>query len=501
MILPYINGTFVDVLINAKDMSNIYRWVILLLLIGIFNIVVTYIYSITSKRFINLLSYELNIKTINHIWNLEYKQVCKFDLSYLMQRIYTDSGVIISFFINNFVALIINGATMIILVFVLWRINPFYLAVSIIFSMVYAIAFGLVRKKLSAKTLKFRNDSNAYYSVLNTQLNNFEDIQIEVSYDHGNKIIKRSFTSFWDSLLSFLRISQRVSSIEGIITLCFQITSFLIGGYQVINKIITIGEFTIINSYFVILLSCITYYFNYGKSYHESVVSYQRLKEIFNLKSDDMISSFIKKDIDNIKINHIQADNLCFNFGNNEVIHNLSIDCNKGDLIAITGKNGSGKTTLLKMLIGLLKPTGGTLLYNLNNSNSFDWKQLRKKQIAFATQSLLCEQIDVSELISDLDFDKLVQLQGEIFGDYNLLNKIIDKKFQDLSLGEKSKLLIIRALSKDSSLLLLDEPTANLDANSSENLINYLLTLKDKITICSTHDYKLIEKATKVVKM
>lgn len=50
MILPYINGTFVDVLLNAKGMSNIYKWVILLLLIGIFNIVVAYIYNITSKN-------------------------------------------------------------------------------------------------------------------------------------------------------------------------------------------------------------------------------------------------------------------------------------------------------------------------------------------------------------------------------------------------------------------------------------------------------------------
>lgn len=445
------------------------------------------------------MSYELNKKAINHIWNLEYKQICKFDLSYLMQRIYTDSGVIISFFINNFVALIINGATIIILVFVLWRINPFYLAVSIIFSIVYAIAFWLVRKKLSAKTLKFRNDSNSYYSVLNTQLSNFEDIQIESSYDHGNRIIEKSFSTYWDSLLSFLRISQQVSSVESIISLCFQITSFLIGGYQVINKIITIGEFTIVNSYFVILLSCITYFFNYGKSYHESVVSYQRLKEIFNLKSDDVIDSTLKKDIK--RISQIQSNSLCFNFGNKIIINNLSIDCKKGDLIVITGKNGSGKTTLLKILIGLLKLDGGTLLYNSNNSESFNWKQLRKDEIAFASQSLLCEQVDVSELISDLNLDKLRQLEAKVFDDYNLLNKIIDKKFQDLSLGEKSKLLIIRALSKDASLLLLDEPTANLDVNSSEHLINYLLTLKDKITICATHDYKIIEKATKIIKM
>lgn len=503
IVLPYINGKFVDVLIsiNNNDASFIYSWAILLLVIGMLNIIFSYLYSITSKKFINRLSYELNKKAINHIWNLEYQEIGKINLSYLMQRIYTDSDTVISFFIGNFMALIINAATIVALIFILLNVNVYYLLISVVFSIIYAGVFWIFRKHLSIKTYECRNASNSYYSVLNTQLSNYEDIKIQSSYNHGNKLIDNSFSIFWNTLKSFLKTSQRVSSIEGVISLLFQITSFLIGGYQVINKIMSIGEFTIVNSYFTILLSCITYYFNYGKSYQETLVSYERLKEIFSWKRTDNVPQFNTENINDSLIYQIKLCNISFKYDTMMIINRLNVECNTGDLLVITGKNGAGKSTLLKLIIGLIKPNAGQIFYNDKNSIYFDWIEVRKNQIAYSSQHLPCEQMEVLELISDLDIDNLKTYSVLIFKDPEFIDNILNKKMMDLSLGEKNKLLIIRALSKNASVILLDEPTANLDAQSVNNLLQYLLTLKNKIIICTTHDNKLINNATKIINL
>lgn len=493
--VPFINGSFVDVLISAESTKSIVLWATLLLLIGITNIIVSYAYNVAAKKFTNKISTQLIQKTINHVWHLSYTEILKYNLAYLMQRIYTDSNIIITFFMDNFFALIINAFTVMALIVILWEINKYYLLISVIFTIFYAIAFIVIKKNLSEKALKCKNSSNVFYSVLNTQLSNFEDIKIEVSFETGNKIIKNSFNKYWKDLVSFLKISQKTNSIDGIISLCFQVTSFLIGGFQVITGSMTIGEYTIVNSYFTIMLSCIKYYFNFAKSYQETKVSYKRLDEIFSTPTQNYY--LIENNIE--KVNTIQLKGVCFKYADKLIIDNIDSVIDKGDIVSIVGKNGTGKSTLLKILIGLLELDSGEILIDNISYKELNWNDFRSNTVAVATQTLACEQVMVSEFVANLDIKKLNKYFKLVFNDEHFIDNNLTKSFQDLSCGEKSKLLVVRALSKETPIILFDEPTANMDFQSSKLFVDFLLDLNQKIVICSTHDEKIIEVSTKKI--
>lgn len=500
ILLPYINGKFVDVLIVNNNIKVVYVWGFWLFVFGTLNVWISYIYNLKSQKYITNTIYSLNQNLISHVWQVGYKQISKYNMSYLMQRIYSDSNITVNFFINNFVALIINTVSVLVLLIVLLKINKYYLLLSLIFSLIYIIAFDVVGKKLTERSLACKNSSNEYYSELDMKLKNYEDIKIEMNFDDKIKILNKSFSNFMGSFVPFLKISQQVTTVEGTISLLFQISSFIIGGIQVMNNKMSIGEFTIVNSYFVILLSCIKYYFNFAKEYKENVASYERIKEIFDLpleclnyKSDIPSSSDIAK---------IELNKISFSYGNKILFDNFNETFCKNEIVAIVGGNGAGKSTLLKIIIGLLEPDFGEIVFNGFKTIDLDWYEFRKKRLSYSAYSINEEKIQISEIFFDIDMSLLSDYSKTIFDDKEFVNKVYNKRLCDLSLGEKSKVLVLRALCKNKEIIILDEPTSNMDSDSINALKTYLNNIKqDKIIICATHDSSIINIATKIVKI
>lgn len=158
---------------------------------------------------------------------------------------------------------------------------------------------------------------------------------------------------------------------------------------------------------------------------------------------------------------------------NNKIIfENISFEIESGILL-IRGPNGSGKTTLLKILAGFEKPSSGEIIYE--NINSFEISYLGHKLGIYMEFSVL-------ENLKFFGFDeKLIK----VFKLENFLNY----KTKLLSRGSLQKIGIIRTLSKNSKLYLLDEPFTSLDENSKIILIEIIKSLsKNKIFIITTHE-------------
>lgn len=182
------------------------------------------------------------------------------------------------------------------------------------------------------------------------------------------------------------------------------------------------------------------------------------------------------------------------------VLNGISFNVQPREFVGIMGRSGCGKTTLLKTLGMIDKPDKGTVLYNGVETSEIFGRQLeniRRNEIAFVFQDYyLMDSLTVSEnimlplILDEADIKKskqAVQILAEKFDIANLLNK----KPYELSGGEKQRVAICRALIPDPELILADEPTGNLDSNSSEVVIESLANINEelgKTVLLVTHD-------------
>jgi Cu-processing system ATP-binding protein len=174
----------------------------------------------------------------------------------------------------------------------------------------------------------------------------------------------------------------------------------------------------------------------------------------------------------------IKIKNLTKYFGNAKALDNLNIEIIKSEAAALWGSNGAGKTTLIRCLLGVI-PFNGEIL--INNKNLIADDKEIKKLIGFIPQEIsLQDNLSVDETINFYSQIKKTSISSigrwiEILG----INNFKEKQIKELSGGMKQKLALSIALLGNPPILLLDEPTANLDLKSREDFL-YLLSLLKK---------------------
>lgn len=194
-------------------------------------------------------------------------------------------------------------------------------------------------------------------------------------------------------------------------------------------------------------------------------------------------------------------------------LRNINLKIHSGEFVGLSGKSGSGKTTLLN-LAGLIDlPTVGELLINNKNIKHISDNELsaiRTKEIGFIFQSF-----NLLPLLSALENVEYPLMLQNISEDekreraYTALKKVGLENFthhrpSQLSGGQRQRVAFARAIAKNPTLILADEPTANLDTKTSEDIFDLLIRLQEdlKVTVilCS-HDNDLISKTQRQIKI
>ncbi len=211
----------------------------------------------------------------------------------------------------------------------------------------------------------------------------------------------------------------------------------------------------------------------------------------------------------------VRTDNLTKLFldGKSEIMatDSVNLTITSGEFTAVVGPSGSGKTTLLNLIGGLTTPTSGKVFVNGRDINQLTDKELvnfRLHNIGFVFQFLnLIPVLTVEENIAFI-----MELQG-IYKEQRVartteLLKLIGLKDRansrpsTLSGGQKQRVAVARALASKPLFILADEPTANLDTEAAETLLDTMLLLneKEKITfLFSTHDPRVMNKARRLI--
>lgn len=209
----------------------------------------------------------------------------------------------------------------------------------------------------------------------------------------------------------------------------------------------------------------------------------------------------------------LRVEHLCKTYGSKETLvkalDDINFKVNKGEFVAIVGASGSGKSTLLHILGGVDKPTSGKVfvdnkdIYKLNETNLAIF---RRRQVGLIYQFYnLIPVLNVKENMTLpvlLDNKKInEEYLNELIHILNL-EKRVNHLPNELSGGQQQRVSIGRALMNHPALLLADEPTGNLDSNSSKEIIELLKISNKKYEqtiIMITHDQKLALNADRII--
>ena len=213
----------------------------------------------------------------------------------------------------------------------------------------------------------------------------------------------------------------------------------------------------------------------------------------------------------------LQCDNLCKRYqeGNvqTDVLHNVSFSIDEGEMMAIVGTSGSGKSTLLHLLGGLDTPTSGDVIFSgqpMSKLSTAARADLRNRELGFIYQfhHLLPEFTAMENVAMPLKIRRekasVAQKRAESLLKAMGLADRVDHLPSQLSGGERQRVAIARAVSGSPLCLLADEPTGNLDGETAEVVIGYLLKLsfsQGLALVIVTHDPDIAARCDRVVRL
>ena len=182
----------------------------------------------------------------------------------------------------------------------------------------------------------------------------------------------------------------------------------------------------------------------------------------------------------------LDIDSISVSYGKKEVLDGFSLSMKKGDKLVVAGPNGCGKTTLLKSILGILKPTKGCIHLSQSTRTAYC-----KQGFTTAATTISVYEVVGMGLYKQNGKDRTcVERAMRETG----VQHLASRPFNGLSGGEKQRVSLARCLCQDANLLLLDEPSSFLDADSCKDFTSLMKSLPSHIAaIVVTHDDKLIQ--------
>lgn len=308
-----------------------------------------------------------------------------------------------------------------------------------------------------------------------------------------------------DATNTGLKILKMFAALIPLITFVASIGTLIIlafGGHLIIQGAMTFGDFAAFNSYVALFIFPIFVIGFMSNVIAQATASYDRIGAILNadeVPETGTLTNALRGDVD--------VRDLVVTYGEKSVIKHVTFSIKGGTRTAIIGPTAAGKTQLLYALVGLFKPSTGTIQYDGQTLETYE-KDAFYRQVGFVFQDSaifnlsLRENIAFSDSVKDEDLKKAIdtaELQGYIESLPNGLNAVVSERGTSLSGGQKQRIMLARALALNPRILLLDDFTARVDRQTEERILsnvkeNYpdltLISITQKIS--SVEDYDQI---------
>ena len=502
------NNSFISKLGFESIESQITILAVATFLIWAFESLFQYLYSISWRNLAQKIEHSIRLDAYNHVQTLDTAWFENKKIGDITAKLNDDVNQLERFLDNGFNTIIQLFVSTIAIGAVFFYISPLVASISIIpIPIILLIAF-IFQKTLSPRYLSVRNAVGALNNTIFNNLLGISTIKSFVTEKIELIRIKKLSLDYQLKNKHAIKLSSAFVPIIRMGVLSGFLGTMIVGSYLALDGTIAVGSYSVL----VFLTQRFLWPFTtLGETvdlFERSMASTKRILDLLDTKA----TIYDKKnaiEIDDYN-QDINFNNLTFSYQNNNLIFNkLNLKIKKNTFIGIVGQTGAGKTTLIKLLLRFYDPIDGNITIGSENIKNIKIKNLRLN-IGYVSQELFMFDGTISENIAypsnNIDNKKLqssAQLSQSFEFIEQLPNKydtLIGERGQKLSVGQKQRIAIARALYKDPKILIFDEATSSVD-NETEYLIQKALhnISKDRTTIVIAHRLSTVRNADNII--
>ena len=340
----------------------------------------------------------------------------------------------------------------------------------------------------------------------------FSGIRLIKSYQLEKVQNKKANNYFEELKIIIIRVISTRAALEPVMEIIGGIAIslvILLAGWQIVSGTSTVGEFSGFISALLIAVGPARALGTLNSVLQEGTAAANRVFGGIDSKSK-VIDAANAEDIKIIKGN-ISFKNIIYNYSDKNIaaLDNINLEINGGETIAVVGPSGSGKSTLVNLILRFFDPHKGDVYIDDKNLKKIKTSSLRKN-IAIVSQDTLlfhgtvseniafgnldCKQIDIENAAKEAEAHNFIRSLPDSY------ETIVGENGANLSGGERQRIAIARAILRDPSILILDEPTSSLDAEAEDKIKQTLVNIaKDRTTIIIAHRLSTITNANKII--
>ncbi len=474
-LVPIVNSKLIDKGLVQQNMLELLRYVCLLGGLQLLDKGFQFLQSKQEIEISNSFGKSIKTRALEHGFRLEPEFIKEQGFYKTISDALYDISNLVSITTNNLMILLVIIFKAIGAVVGLFILDV-KLALFIITLIPIKILVNFYMKKWIEKyAYDLMNANKRYNSWFSELLNGVIDIKI---WNLEKRKIKESETRIDDINTASKRLSlvnAKNSLIMNAIELGYIYIVYILGGVFICRNQLTIGTLFAFISFASYLLAPINAILDLQIVLKQIEPSAKSIKYYFHLPEENYASKVLPSK----KIHTVKFEKVSLIKNNTAILKDISFEIKSGTKVAIMGNNGSGKTTLINLLLRLNKPTSGKIYFDGVDINEINIEEYRKKfSVVSQNIHLFCGSVKENILLNE---DNLTLFGADVKYCVDAINNLADGfdtfvgiDGEKLSGGEKQKVALLRALNRQSEILILDEAYSNYDRESEEYFGDFL---------------------------
>ena len=494
MCIPLTSRELLDNAFPNRNMQLFTTMVIVMLscyfMVAVLNVLKDYLLAHIAESISLKLRTQLNSK----ISVMKYSYFDKHNLSEVLSKynkevdtVKENCGYMLVKTLSNVVTFILASAMIIILD---WRI----MVVSMALLFLYILNNRYWGKKVKALAEKSMECNEEAIGSLTENYRNVLITKLYSAYEYVNEKFHANYTKQYNTQMNLEVVYSVNINSGGLLIYLLAGLIWLIGGFGIINGVLTIGTVTALINYQGMLISPMAFFSEFNNSYQGTVIALKRLYSVLCFEEENNEGTVIRSN----NIEKVDFHDVSFRYRKDvPVLDNVNIQLRKGTIVGFIGGSGCGKSSLVKMLLRLYAPYKGTISIDGEKIQDISINSLRNR-IAFVAQDSLffrgsiLENLKMGNVVDNtklIEYSKLLDLYDEIVCLPKKWDTELNAGTSNLSGGQKKRLDVLRALMKESDIIIFDESTASIDIERRKRLFEILDKIKqEKIIIFITHN-------------